>query len=261
MIVIVGGVEYECFKVALCCASEYFDTLIESGTQEDNTCRIELKDKDPKEWEIFYQTIDPLLRISEVRPDDIINEDNAVMLTRWFHEFHMTSHLKECDAILEKKFIAATHWRDRKKLQLDKSFWKSVARKESFMELIDLLKHSFTYNLRRTSYVANKTFGYLLEHELHLFTTNTVKTLVDLCIPVCEDSDGSYISEGKCNYLWKNHLSTFVNDHKDDLTVDMINNNDMFPLLLHAYMQQSMKDKQSVQHHFDFGQFGQQSSS
>jgi hypothetical protein len=44
-----------------------------------------------------------------------------------------------------------------------------------------------------------------------------------------------------------------VNEHKDDLTVEMINENGMFPLLLHAYMQQSVKVKET--HQFDFGQF------
>lgn len=253
VIVVVGDKEYDCFKVALCCASDYFDTLLETATQENNTGRIDLKDKDPKEWEIFYKTIDPLVRIGEVMPENAIDEDNAVMLTKWFYEFKMDSHLKECDAVLKKKFIAATHWTHHKRLQLNKMYWESAESKDSFIQLIDLLKHSCSYDLRQTSLVANKTFGYLLEYELQLFTTNTVKVLVELCVPISADSDGNFVSDGKCKYLWKNHLSKFVNGHKDDLTVEMINKNEMFPLLLHAYMQQSMKAKES--HQFDFGQF------
>jgi hypothetical protein len=253
VIVAVGDKEYDCFKVALCCASDHFDTLFETATQENNNSRIELKDKDPKEWEIFYKAIDPLVRIGEVTPENAIDEDNAVMLTKWFYDFKMDSHLKECDVILKKKFIAATHWIDHKKLQLSRAYWKSAESKDSFLQLIDLLKHSCTYDLRQTSSVANKTFGYLLEHELQLFTTNTVKVLVELCVPINSDDDGNFVSEGKCKYLWKNHLSKFVNEHKDDLTVEMINENGMFPLLLHAYMQQSIKVKET--HQFDFGQF------
>ena len=251
MIVVVGDEEYECFKVALCCASDYFDTLLESATQGDKLSRIELKDKDPKEWEVFYKTIDPLVRIGEVRPENPIDETNAVMLTKWFHEFKMDSHLKECDAILKKKFIDTTHWIDHKMLRLNNQFWKSDKSKEAFLELIDLLKHSCTYDLRQTSLVANKTFGFLLEHELQLFTTKTVKIIVELCVPIVVDAAGNFVSEGKCKYIWRSYLSSYVNEHKDDLTVDMVNNNEMFPLLLHAYMQQSMKEKHS--HQFSFG--------
>ena len=241
VIVTVKDKEYKCFKVALCCASKYFDSILgASQTEDGKASRVDLNDKDPYEWEVFYKTIDPLVQIAEVRPGDVINKDNAMMLTRWFYEFKMPSHLKECDAILRKEFIAATHWKDQSKLQLDKSFWKSATRAESFNELIDLLKHSCTYDLRLTTTVANKTFGFLLDHQLQLFTTCTVKILVELCLPIDVDADGDFISKGKCSYLWSNHLSKFVNKHKDDLTVDMINNNEMFPLLLHAYMQQAM---------------------
>lgn len=252
-IVVVGEKEYECFKVSLCCASDYLDALLESTTKVDNMSRIVLEDKDPKEWEIFYKTIDPLIRIGEVRPENPIDENNAVMLTRWFHEFKMESHLKECDSILKKKFIDATHWIDYKRLHLNKSFWISEGRNESFHELIDLLKHSCTYDLRQTSSVANKTFGFLLEHEPQLFNTTTVKILVELCVPIDLDADGNFLSKGKCSYIWKNYLSTLVNEHKDDLSVDMINSNEMFPLLLHAYMQQSMKEKEKQAHQFSFG--------
>lgn len=241
MIVTIKDKEYKCFKVALCCASKYFDSMFgASETEDGKLSRVELKDKDPDEWEIFYKTIDPLVKIAEVRPGDIINKDNAVMLTRWFYEFKMASHLNECDAILKKEFIAATHWKDQSKLHLDKSFWQSATRMESFSELLDLLKHSCTYDLRRTTTVANKTFGFLLDYELQLFTTSTVKILVELCLPIDVDADGDFISKGKCSYLWSNHLSKFVNKHKDDLTIDMINNNEMFPLLLHAYVQQAI---------------------
>lgn len=253
MIVIVGDVEYECFKVSLCCASGYFDALLDCKTQEGKMSRIELKDKDPKEWEIFYRTIDPLVRIGDIQPDSVIDKENAVMLTPWFYEFQMSSHLKECDLILKKKFIDATHWKDYKTLQLDSAFWNSRESNESFSELIDLLKHSCKYDLRQTSAVANKTFGYLLQHELHLFTTNTVRTMVELCTPIDIDSSGNFISEGKCKYLWSNHLSKFANEHKDDLTVDMINNNEMFPLLLHAYMQQAMQEGKRANQQFSFG--------
>ena len=79
---------FSVYKIALCFASPYFDTMLSSGMREDNTNSIELPDKDPEEWKAFYSIIDPS-QIGQVRSESKIDEDNAVMLTKWFHEFQM----------------------------------------------------------------------------------------------------------------------------------------------------------------------------
>ena len=90
--VVVGTVpnaqSFSVYKLALCFASPYFDTMLSSGMREDNTNSIELPDKDPEEWKAFYSIIDPS-QIGQVQSESSIDEDNAVMLTKWFHEFQM----------------------------------------------------------------------------------------------------------------------------------------------------------------------------
>ena len=53
VIVSVGGVEFECYKLALCFASNYLNTMLRVGMREDQTSWIELPGKDLEEWKEF----------------------------------------------------------------------------------------------------------------------------------------------------------------------------------------------------------------
>lgn len=216
--------------------------MLSSGMREDATNAISLPDKDPDEWREFYKIIDPS-QIGEVRNGSVIDEDNAVMLTAWFHEFSMEKHLKECDDVLADKVEELSCWSDKDRGRLTARSWmaSSAGRRERFTQLIELLEHSCKYELTRTIHEVELTLGSLLRYNLQdcqaLFDVGVIGRILLMCLPVTRNN-ARFISEGACKNLWHNHLSAFLAPQRANITVDMVNNNEMFPLLLHSYMQQ-----------------------
>ena len=105
MIVSVGSgddkQEFECYKLILCYASEYFDVMLSHKMKETNTSRIEFPDKDPAEWKEFYKFIDP-----DTIATAKVTHDNALMLVPWFQEFQKFKLLKQCDEMIgQKEFL------------------------------------------------------------------------------------------------------------------------------------------------------------
>lgn len=104
IVVVVGSgkkkQEFECYKLFLCYACEYFDTMFSHGLKENETSRIELPDKDPDEWKIFYEFIDP----STIMSAKVTNE-NALMLAPWFSEYGMDLLKEECDEVISKLYF------------------------------------------------------------------------------------------------------------------------------------------------------------
>ena len=93
-------VEFECYKLLLCCKSEYFDSMFSLPMKENETSRIDLPDKDPEEWKIFYEFFDPTASfIAEV------TTENAMTLAPWFHEYQMNDLLEKCDNIIHDNII------------------------------------------------------------------------------------------------------------------------------------------------------------
>lgn len=89
--------EFPCYRLLLSFASPHLDQLLCSTTNAAAN-RIELKDKDPEEWKLFYSFVDPsTLRKARITPE------NVEVLVRWFHGFGMTGLLAECDAVLASK--------------------------------------------------------------------------------------------------------------------------------------------------------------
>ena len=88
--------EFQCYQAILSFASPYLDAMLSSNMVEKNNSRIEFPEKDPKEWQIFYAII-------ACDEDFTINEENARMLTPWFHEFQMKKYLEECDDVLKEE--------------------------------------------------------------------------------------------------------------------------------------------------------------
>ena len=110
--------EFECYKVILCYASDVFDNMFCHSMRERNTSRIELPDKDPKEWKIFYKFIDPTSARSAK-----ITKSNALSLVPWFHEYHLISLLHECDAMISSSSFLATYLNLSKRVL--KTFWSN----------------------------------------------------------------------------------------------------------------------------------------
>lgn len=51
--------ELECYSQIFCFGSEYFDTMLSHPMKEKETSSIELPDKTPEDWKLFYEFIDP----------------------------------------------------------------------------------------------------------------------------------------------------------------------------------------------------------
>jgi len=87
--------EFPCYRIFLSSASNYFDQLF---TTTADLHRIELKDKHPDEWKLFYSFVDPVtLRNAQITPA------NVEVLVKWFHGFGMKGLLAECDTVLATK--------------------------------------------------------------------------------------------------------------------------------------------------------------
>ncbi len=99
--------EFECYKIILSYASDYFDSLLSdispdaastifSGQRgEPPVSRIAFPNKDPEEWKLFYEFVDPT-----THKEAKVTIDNALVLAPWFREFKMNDQLDECDAII-----------------------------------------------------------------------------------------------------------------------------------------------------------------
>jgi hypothetical protein len=100
VVVVVGSgddaEEFECYQLILRMASEVFDAMLSGSMRESQTARIELPDKDPAEWKLFYEFIDPTA-CREAK----ITTANVMKLVPWFHQFQVERLSKECDQIME----------------------------------------------------------------------------------------------------------------------------------------------------------------
>ena len=94
-------IEFECYKYALCCNSEYFDTMLSLPMKENETSRIDLPDKDPEEWKVFYEFIDPSTSLLAE-----VTYEKAMLMAPWFHEYQMDVLLAKCDDILHHKIVS-----------------------------------------------------------------------------------------------------------------------------------------------------------
>ena len=107
-----GMQEFECYRIVLSFASKYLDTMLSARMKEDETSRIEFPDKDPKEWKMFHTFIDPATSRSAK-----LSDDNVFLLLPWFHEFQMSTFVKECDTYLAEIYV-------EQKIVKSRIFWE-----------------------------------------------------------------------------------------------------------------------------------------
>ena len=96
--------EFECYKVVLCFASDFFDSVLCPRMKEGTLSKIEFPTRDPREWKLFYEFIHPAIIGMMFR--DEINEENALKLLPWFDEFEMSDELEECRQIEMRRIDA-----------------------------------------------------------------------------------------------------------------------------------------------------------
>lgn len=200
--------------------------------------------------------------------DAEIDEDNAIVLTPWFHEFSMGRHLDQCDEVLGRKTMELSHWENGEDIvdldnfycavSSDESFWKveksqcqscENERKSCFKEMIDLLQFSYKYDLQKTQQSAELALSHLidiLEHTSDLFDMPTIKAMVQLCLPIEKNRHGDFIPiSSKAHRLWHNCFAGALEPHREHLAAETINSNELAPLLLHAHLLREMNTQKA----------------
>lgn len=165
--VMVGNQTFHHYSYSLRLASEYFDTMLSMPMQEGITNVLKFPSRNPTEWSIVYQFLDP----SSARSAKITNS-NVQMLVPWFHEFQMHNLLTECDevisSILSKYDTIHTGLSDLKKPR------------QEIKDLMDKVELCIKYDLKKS---LNKGFAiltHLVENEACLFSQRLCSQLVHI---------------------------------------------------------------------------------
>ncbi|KAK1747797.1 hypothetical protein QTG54_001760 [Skeletonema marinoi] len=245
--------EFHCYRVILSFASDYFDTMLSASMIENETGRIEFTNKDPLMWKKFYSFIDPD-KLSVAETHATIDVTTAITFVPWFHEFQMTSFLKKCDVVLAER-VEKIRAYEHEFL----SFNDCDVDNGGLQEVIELLKLSCTYDLDKSK---DKTEEYIcslletIQNTSDLFDVHRIKSLHSLFAPVdieqCtvfyEDGEEEIVKEiipaGKSKRICNAFLNMLVSSDKPEfiydlvshLSLETINNAEVFPLLLHSYV-------------------------
>ncbi len=249
--------EFPCYRVILSFASDYFDSMLSAEMIENKTGRIEFPDKDPQMWTKFYSFIDPdKLRVVETHTK--FDVSTAITFVPWFHEFQMTSFLTKCDVVLAERV-------EEIKADENESLYEynEFVKNGSLFEVVELLKMSCTYDLDKTKEKTELFICSLLENPQStsdLFNVERIKTLHKLFSPVkkhqftvyYEDDQEEEVREmtpsGKCKRIFNTFMNMLVSsdekllifDLVSDLSNETINNAEVFPHLLHSYVQRAV---------------------
>ena len=143
--------EFLCYSAQLAHASPVLDAMLSSGMMEGETKRICFPDKDPKEWAIILECIDPAggflfdrlddSRWYEAEHDEAINLRNARYFVYWFHELQMDAYLSRCDKIMALHASAICEISPEASISVEQK-----------MELLELLSFSTMFNLPNTQW-------------------------------------------------------------------------------------------------------------
>ena len=189
--------EFECHKIALAFASPYFDAMFCADMREKTSGLVELPDKDPEEWKLFYWFIDPGQIRATKKAQPCVGEENVMTLTPWFHEFQMESYLSECDDIIaaiikDMSKKGDSCWQKQVVGQQEPAVQEREAR---FNKIIDLLHFASTYNLKKSqckTESAHQLFMTNLRGEsAGLLGASAIQKLLDLTLPLEELKDGN----------------------------------------------------------------------
>ncbi|CAJ1970170.1 unnamed protein product [Cylindrotheca closterium] len=155
--------EFECYQLILSMSSEVFDVMLSTAMKESHSSRIELPDKDPQDWPLFYSFIDP-----KTCRNAKIDTSNVMKLVPWFHQFQIEQLLTECDEIMEAYLCskAPQNWRKLTEAQFEK--------------LIKWTNFSGMYQLPLTLELSSGQIKSVLQGPYECVTAQSLKTLLPL---------------------------------------------------------------------------------
>lgn len=202
--------EFEGYQLILRMASEVFDAMLSGSMRESHTSRIELPDKDPAEWKLFYSFLDPTACRNAK-----ITTANVMKLVPWFHQFQVEELLKECDQIMEAYLYS----------KQPKSWLKLT--EAQFEKLIKWAGFSNLYGLPLTLEMSSQQITEVLEGPYVCVTFQSLKSLQ----PLISDNDRVWGSI-------KQYLPSDTDDSSgpfaDRKTLAC---NDLFPYILESGLQ------------------------
>jgi len=223
--------------------------MLNASMTENSDNRIEFPDKDPDEWRMFYNIIDPIQIGNPDYHDRTIDRNNAMELAPWFHEFQMDGYLKRCDEKIEEEVCHLNHV-ERYHIPFENDVIEFVDRKQSFDYIVKLLGFACVYDLERTKRETENIIRGLLSSKMlagtqDLFDMSTVKKLTELFLPIAKAEGGEgenktthYVSQGQSSVLWDMLVrEDFENNQLQGLSVEDINNNSMLPMLIKTFIE------------------------
>ena len=186
---------------------------------ESNTSRVEFPDKDPEQWEMFYNLFVDPSNIGNLN-NTMINEGNVMMLLPWFHEFQMQSHLNRCDEVLsESDALLINGWTE-------------------FKGIVELLQCACLYDLNKTMGKAEDAVESYANICIDAFTLPITKKLVELFLPLEVEDGNKLVSRGKSQRFWDIlQRWDFADTGIMDLSPNAINNNELLSSLVYTFMQ------------------------
>jgi hypothetical protein len=238
--------EFECYKVVLSFASQYFDAMLSADMSEKTNSRIEFPDKNPDEWEIFYKCIDP----GTPNVNDVINKANVRTLVPWFHHFDMKDHLIVCDKILTKLENILSKY-DEEERGFDMEFWGKQSlfqkRKNQFGKILELYQFAKVYGMETCMDGCGLTIqsflGENFESTYDLFDFSCVRKLLDLEVPLEKRAS----ADGKRKVVFTNTFwRALPNDFKDKIVSGSVplTNKDLLAVIIQTSLELRHKDVQ-----------------
>jgi hypothetical protein len=173
--------------------------------KEKDTGRIELPDKDPEEWKMFYDFVE------NSRYAKVEDGTRARILLPWFHEFQMTALVKECDDALQKD----AHGRGK-------------GGKKNFELNHELLSMSYVYDLPRTQRRVSELLDFSIEHEYCLFDLDSIKNIIPLL-------KSAPLSIWAIEKFIPDQLVKLEDFHYEE-KMKTLAHNDLLPFLIHSAM-------------------------
>ena len=229
-------VEFECYGTLLSFSSEVFDTMLSTNMREKNDHRIELPDKDPGEWKMFYEFVEDRNAKVETYSDE--TKTRARILLPWFHEFQMTALVKECDDALHKEGPTRC--------------WVSYSkgkRKEIFQLCHELLSMSYVYGLPRTQKSASESLSSAIMHDYELFDLDSIKNIIPLLknnvMSILDIED--FLPDELVKDTNGHHLSRELREEK----IKSLADNDLLPFLIHSGIRSRIKIRAAKQETYE----------
>ena len=219
--------EFDSYRVVLGLASDYLDEKL------NDAWRVEFPDKDPQQWKLVYEFINP----TTMRAAEITN-DNVIMLVPWFHELQMHKLKEECDAIIasDDVFQDCVQVKGEYPFRTHCKGWKSEGRKELRKNLFQYYSMCELYSLPKSTSKAIAEIEFLMKEGYDLLEDMEVVKQVIVLVKKHMNSMDTSLWDG-----FRAFLPPALAASEEPL--DNVMNNDLLPHLFQSGVQMKIQSK------------------